>query len=167
MNYIFNDPINPNQLNPNLIELEGLMAEYDIVMSLYQQASKSYDSYFVNDNLVNLNSQLISINEQIIDLLNKSSPDFQKQITMRMEINNSLLSELQSLISEQKNVNETINNYNSLKEEINISSISLNQFYMKYIFFAILLIILIIYFFYLLSKSSQQNSVFGLQIEGI
>lgn len=165
MSVLFNDPANPNQLNPNLVVLQSLMSEYDNVLSMYQQASQSYlgslrstNSSLGNSSLVDLNSQLMTINNKIIALLNSSSPDFQSQVLKRQSMNQILKSEYQKLINEQSKVNETIDNYISENEKISDTGYVITQNYIIFIFLSIVIFFLISYLFYLWSKSPSSST---------
>jgi hypothetical protein len=124
------------------------------------QSNPLDNTYFGNSNLMSLNSQLVSINDQIITLLNSNSPDFQQQIGERQSLNTKLQIQQEELLNEQKKVNDTIDHYISLNEEINNSGYKLNQHYFIYILFCILFIILISYLFYLFTKGKQENNSF-------
>lgn len=165
MSVLFNDPANPNQLNPNLVVLQSLMSEYDNILSMYQQASQSYlgslrstNSSLGNSSLVDLNSQLMTINNKIIALLNSSSPDFQSQVLKRQSMNQILKSEYQKLINEQSKVNETIDNYISENEKISDTGYVITQNYIIFIFLSIVIFFLISYLFYLWSKSPSSST---------
>ena len=165
MSVLFNDPANPNQLNPNLVVLQSLMSEYDNILSMYQQASQSYlgslgstNTSLGNSSLVDLNSQLMSINDKIIALLNSSSPDFQSQVLKRQSMNQILKSEYQKLINEQSKVNETIDNYISENEKISDTGYVITQNYIIFIFLSIVIFFLISYLFYLWSKSPSSST---------
>lgn len=168
MSVLFNDPANPNQLNPNLVVLQSLMSEYDNILSMYQQASQSYlgslrstNTSLGNSSLVDLNSQLMSINDKIIALLNSSSPDFQSQVLKRQSMNQILKSEYQKLINEQSKVNETIDNYISENEKISDTGYVITQNYIIFIFLSIVIFFLISYLFYLWSKSPSSSTGLG------
>ena len=108
-------------------------------------------------NMQNINNQLIEINQQILDATNEGQPVFDEEYAERKVRAQELLRNYIMLNQERENINQMVQNYESLNQQQTEGNININQNYYSFILLIILAIALIV-ILYLFSGSSSTSS---------
>lgn len=156
------------------LNLESLQQQYNNILVSYQQAYQTLMNSIQNQdqnsvqpsvennyltNVQSLGAQLVDLNNQIINILKNQGPTHHTELENRQTTNDQLQSNLQELHHQQSLVNKSIDDYQSLENEISDTGLSTQQNYMKYVLYFIILVVVIILFFkyVLFSKSGQSG----------
>lgn len=156
------------------LNLESLQQQYNNILVSYQQAYQTLINSIQNQdqnsvqpsvennyltNVQSLGAQLVDLNNQIINILKNQGPTHHTELQNRETTNDQLQSNLQELHHQQSLVNKSIDDYQSLENEISDTGLSTQQNYMKYVLYFIILVVVIILFFkyVLFSKSGQSG----------
>lgn len=160
------------------LNLESLQQQYNNILVSYQQAYQTLINSIQNQdqnsvqpsvennyltNVQSLGAQLVDLNNQIINILKNQGPTHHTELQNRETTNDQLQSNLQELHHQQSLVNKSIDDYQSLENEISDTGLSTQQNYMKYVLYFIILVVVIILFFkyVLFSKSGQSGGGVG------
>jgi hypothetical protein len=118
-------------------------------------------------NMENINQQLISINQQLQELIQKSEPIYYKADEESSSKNQELVQNYGKLLEERENINELLDQYETLDNTQNENNIKLTQNYYSYFLLVIFsLIIIVTIYFFSSSKNNRQQYVQYVQYGG-
>ena len=153
-----------NQYNDVLLQYQTTLDQYiQLLNSNVNSGNTLTDSKTSEEiqnyqkQLQNLNNQLIYINNQIIVVINESSNKYEYNVKENVKIHKILGKNYSSLIKERRDVDEVINQYNSLQQEVDNTDYYTTESYSRYILLLAITIILFFLLFKYAILSNHQN----------
>lgn len=108
--------------------------------------------------LKNINQELIILNTKIASLINNLSKDYQQDILKRQQQKKILENNNYNLVIERNQIDNIINEYQTIDSRYNDSELKLTEYYSRYIILLfIATIIIIILIRYLIDNTSNSN----------
>jgi hypothetical protein len=164
--------------NKTIDNLQSLTNQYNSVLTQYQTVYQQYSeslkqtlnanaqggfemspqSQQYQQQLIDLNAQLIDINNQIIVIINSNTGTYDTDVKDNIKSHKVLKKNYGLLLDERKEIDNVLNHYETLQQEIDNTDIYTTESYTRYI---VLLGVTIVLFFLLFKYAILSNQQSG------